>query len=84
MTQGKLTKSSAAHEKDARWARDGLQPYFAYRDLGIKDATEGKVLTHIIRAVLLFSPVRRPNGLPLPCFGLPDGLADQGLGAEVL
>jgi len=50
MTQEKSTKSFAAHEKDARWARDGLRPYFAYRDLGIKDTTEGKVLAHIIRA----------------------------------
>ena len=30
-------------------ARD-LRPYFAYRDLGIKDATEGRVLAHVIRA----------------------------------
>ena len=45
----KTTKSFAAHAKDARWGKD-LRPYFAYRDLGIKDATEGKVLAQIIRA----------------------------------
>ena len=45
----KTIKSFAAHAKDARWAKD-LRPYFAYRDLGIKDATEGKVLAQIIRA----------------------------------
>ena len=46
----KKVKSFAAHAKDARWAQEGLRPYFTYRDLGIKDATEGKVLAHIIRA----------------------------------
>ena len=45
----KTTTSFAAHAKDAQWGKD-LRPYFAYRDLGIKDATEGKVLAHIIRA----------------------------------
>ena len=55
----KTTKSFAAHEKDARWARDGLRPYFEYRDVGIKDATEGKVLAHIIRAA---QPCEGPMG----------------------
>ena len=45
----KRTKSFAAHAKDAHWAKGGLRSYFAYRDLGIKDATEGKVLAHVIR-----------------------------------
>ena len=45
----KTTKSFAAHAKDAQWGKD-LRPYFAYRDLGIKDATDGRVLAHIIRA----------------------------------
>ena len=42
----------AAHARDAKWVKDkdGLRPYFRYRDLGIKDATEGRVLAHIIRA----------------------------------
>jgi len=42
-------KSFAAHAKDAVWTKD-LRPYFKYRDLGIKEATGGKVLAHIIRA----------------------------------
>lgn len=54
------TKSYAAHEKDAQWTKDGLRPYFAYRDLGIKDATDGKVLAHIIRAA---KPCGGPLGL---------------------
>ena len=43
-------KAFAAHAKDAQWVEDGLRPYFRYRDLGIKEATEGRVLAHIIRA----------------------------------
>ena len=46
----KRTKSFAAHTKDTHWVKGGLRSYFAYRDLGIKDATEGKVLAHVIRA----------------------------------
>lgn len=29
---------------------DGLRDYFEYRDLGIKDATAGKAVAHLIRA----------------------------------
>jgi mannose-6-phosphate isomerase-like protein (cupin superfamily) len=39
----------AAHEKDAVWDT-GLREYFAYRDLGIAEATRGKVRAHVIRA----------------------------------
>ncbi len=46
----KTTKAFASHAKDAQW-ENGLRPYFKYRDLGIKDATEGKVMAHVIRAV---------------------------------
>ena len=46
----KTTKSFAARAKEASWAKGGLRSYFAYRDLGIKDATNGKVLAHVIRA----------------------------------
>ena len=41
--------SFAAHAKDAQWV-DDLRPYFKYRDLGIKAATEGRVLAQVIRA----------------------------------
>ena len=43
-------KSFAAYAKGACWSREGLRPYFVYRDLGIKDVTRGKVLAHVIRA----------------------------------
>ena len=45
----KTTGAFAAHAKDAQWLR-GLRPYFKYRDLGIKEATAGRVLAHVIRA----------------------------------
>ena len=38
-----------AKAKDADW-QVGLRPHFAYRDLGIDAATEGKVLAQVIRA----------------------------------
>ena len=38
-----------AAAKGADW-RVGLRPHFAYRDLGIEDATAGKVLAQVIRA----------------------------------
>ncbi len=39
----------ATHAKDARFER-GLRSFFEYRDLGIRQATEGRVLAHVIRA----------------------------------
>lgn len=39
----------ASHAKDATFER-GLRSFFAYRDLGIKEATEGRVVAHVIRA----------------------------------
>jgi quercetin dioxygenase-like cupin family protein len=39
----------ATHAADATFER-GLRSFFEYRDLGIKSATEGKVVAHVIRA----------------------------------
>jgi quercetin dioxygenase-like cupin family protein len=39
----------ATHTKDARFER-GLRSFFEYRDLGIKNATQGKVVALVIRA----------------------------------
>jgi quercetin dioxygenase-like cupin family protein len=36
-----------SHERDADWD-EGLRPYFKYRDLGMADATKGKVRAHVI------------------------------------
>ena len=38
-----------SHAKDASFAR-GLRSFFEYRDLGIKEATAGRVVAHVIRA----------------------------------
>jgi mannose-6-phosphate isomerase-like protein (cupin superfamily) len=38
------------HKAGAKFARRGLRAYFEYRDLGIKRATRGKVVAHVIRA----------------------------------
>ena len=38
------------HERDSAFVHDGLRPYFEYRDLGIKEATGGKAVMHVIRA----------------------------------
>ena len=38
-----------SHAKDAHFER-GLRSFFEYRDLGIKQATDGRVVAHVIRA----------------------------------
>ena len=38
-----------SHARDAAFER-GLRSFFEYRDLGIKDATAGKAVAHVIRA----------------------------------
>ena len=39
----------ATHAADATFER-GLRSFFEYRDLGIRAATEGRVVAHVIRA----------------------------------
>lgn len=39
----------ATHARDAHYER-GLRAFFEYRDLGIGQATEGRVVAHVIRA----------------------------------
>src|SRR3954470_8189973 len=41
---------SVSHLEESRFAKRGLRGYFEYRDLGIKRATRGKVIAHVIRA----------------------------------
>ncbi len=41
---------SVSHAAESGFADDGLRPFFQYRDLGIRDATAGKVVAHVIRA----------------------------------
>ena len=46
------------HRRGSKFERRGLRSYFEYRDLGIKRATQGKVVAHVIRA----RPGRAPHG----------------------
>jgi len=50
---------TVSHAKDAEFV-SGLRSFFEYRDLGIKEATEGRVAAHVIRAV----PGAPFNGTP--------------------
>jgi len=43
-------KFSVSHAGSSKFEDDGLRPFFQYRDLGIRDATNGLVLAHVIRA----------------------------------
>jgi mannose-6-phosphate isomerase-like protein (cupin superfamily) len=49
---------NVSHLQDSKFARRGLRSYFEYRDLGIKRATGGKVVAHVIRA----RPGKAPHG----------------------
>ncbi len=40
---------SVSHVRDSKF-ESGLREFFDYRDLGIKDATDGRVVAHVIRA----------------------------------
>jgi len=41
---------SISHADPSSFNPDGLRTYFEYRDLGIKDATGGQAVMHVIRA----------------------------------
>lgn len=43
-------KFSVSHRESSEFKDDGLRPFFQYRDLGIRDATQGAVVAHVIRA----------------------------------
>ncbi len=43
-------KFSVSHLETSKFRDDGLRPFFQYRDLGIRDATNGAVVAHVIRA----------------------------------
>jgi uncharacterized RmlC-like cupin family protein len=47
-----------SHAKKSPFVRRGLRAYFEYRDLGIRRATRGKVVAHVIRA----RPGKAPHG----------------------
>lgn len=47
---GKQPAFAVSHRAGAKFVRRGLRTYFEYRDLGIRRATRGKVVAHVIRA----------------------------------
>ena len=52
------SKFTVKHRKSSQFKRRGLRAYFEYRDLGIRRATRGKVVAHVIRA----RPGKAPHG----------------------
>jgi quercetin dioxygenase-like cupin family protein len=53
-----MSRFHVSHRAKSKFARRGLRSYFEYRDLGIKRATGGKVVAHVIRA----RPGKAPHG----------------------
>ena len=53
-----MTRFSVSHARGAKFKRRGLRSYFEYRDLGIRRATQGGVVAHVIRA----RPGKGPHG----------------------
>jgi quercetin dioxygenase-like cupin family protein len=45
-----VTKFSHIKPDDTQFRSDGLRDFFIYRDLGVADATAGKVLAQLVRA----------------------------------
>lgn len=43
-------KFSVSHLKGSEFKAEGLRAFFEYRDLGVKEATAGKAVAHVIRA----------------------------------
>jgi mannose-6-phosphate isomerase-like protein (cupin superfamily) len=51
MTQPETaTRFSHIKASDNPWTADGLRDFFLYRDLGVADATGGKVIAHLVKA----------------------------------
>jgi hypothetical protein len=52
MTKMPETATRFSHIKpsDTPWTADGLRDFFLYRDLGVADATNGKVIAHLVKA----------------------------------
>jgi mannose-6-phosphate isomerase-like protein (cupin superfamily) len=52
------SRFAVSHRAQSKFVRRGLRNYFEYRDLGIRRATRGKVVAHVIRA----RPGKAPHG----------------------
>lgn len=49
-SQSPATKFSHVKPADTPWRSDGLRSFFLYRDLGVADATRGKVIAQLVKA----------------------------------
>ena len=52
------SRFAVSHRAKSKFVPRGLRNYFEYRDLGIRRATRGKVVAHVIRA----RPGKAPHG----------------------
>ena len=52
------SRFAVSHRAKSTFVRRGLRNYFEYRDLGIRRASRGKVVAHVIRA----RPGKAPHG----------------------
>ena len=50
MTSASTSTFAVSHARDAVFDQ-GLRAFFAYRDLGMRQATGGRVVAHVVRAV---------------------------------
>ena len=50
MSSTAVTTFSHVKPSDTAWRGDGLRDFFQYRDLGVADATGGRVLAQLVRA----------------------------------
>ena len=44
------TKFSHVKPADTPWRAEGLRDFFLYKDLGVADATAGRVIAHLVKA----------------------------------
>ena len=57
-TKRRAKRFSVSHGSKRKFVKRGLRGYFEYRDLGVKRATRGKAVAHVIRA----RPGKAPHG----------------------
>ena len=55
------TEFSHVKPTDTAFAMGGLRDFFLYRDLGVAEATHGKVIAHLVKANL--APEKGASGL---------------------
>ena len=58
------TTTTFSHVKpaDTTWRSDGLRDFFLYKDLGVAEATAGRVIAHLVKANMDVLAVREVVG----------------------